>query len=530
MNGLKKALSVFLAVLMLCSVLPYAVIAKTITDSNGQVIEIEDGETDGTKIASDYAITPSDEIVKAGDEITFALTLNKPLKSSALAMDFLDCWDQNVFEFVSGKWLLTGAILTDVSRDGTAAAIAYTSSVEMSGDVFCLTLKVKSDAAPCKTTVSAKFSLGKDSVPALVQTLITVKGSQAKLSAPTMASHTTDSITLNAVSGAEYSMDGVTWQASPVFAGLKPATAYSFYQRLAETEFYFAGEASPVAEIETDSYPAYLEIVSLPTKLEYDRGEELDLNGLELLYHDVYGQTNTVDASKVSVSGYDKEKAGEMTVSLSYMDSQVQFNVKSYAKLVVSSVSAMSGETVEVFLTVENAPDFNSLAIENITFDSEKLEFVSAEWLNSGFILKDWNVADRLGAASLSGGNADLNGKIAKLTFRVADDAEDQSLSIDCDIVAKLAIVAGQSEAESVLFRVTAGEFEIKNYVPGDVDGVEGVSSADAIYLLYYTLLGDQRYPVNQNCDYNKDGVVTSADAIYLLYYTLLGGDRYPIA
>ena len=69
-------------------------------------------------------------------------------------------------------------------------------------------------------------------------------------------------------------------------------------------------------------------------------------------------------------------------------------------------------------------------------------------------------------------------------------------------------------------------EFVCK-YIPGDIDGEEGISNKDAIYLLYHTFL-PEKYPVNQNCDYNGDGVIDNKDAIYLLYYTFLP-DKYPL-
>ena len=64
-------------------------------------------------------------------------------------------------------------------------------------------------------------------------------------------------------------------------------------------------------------------------------------------------------------------------------------------------------------------------------------------------------------------------------------------------------------------------------YVLGDIDGVEGVTDRDAVYLLYHTFLSDI-YPVNQDCDFNGDGEVNDKDAVYLLYYTFLP-DLYPI-
>ena len=56
------------------------------------------------------------------------------------------------------------------------------------------------------------------------------------------------------------------------------------------------------------------------------------------------------------------------------------------------------------------------------------------------------------------------------------------------------------------------------------------IDTDDAIYLLYYTLFGDTRYPVNQPVDYDKSGKVDSSDAIYLLYHTLFGEGRYPLS
>jgi hypothetical protein len=75
------------------------------------------------------------------------------------------------------------------------------------------------------------------------------KASQTAPAAPTLASKTSESITLEAIAGAEYRRDqSDAWQASPVFTGLSPNTEYSFYARLAETESHNASPESAQSE------------------------------------------------------------------------------------------------------------------------------------------------------------------------------------------------------------------------------------------------------------------------------------------
>ena len=64
-------------------------------------------------------------------------------------------------------------------------------------------------------------------------------------------------------------------------------------------------------------------------------------------------------------------------------------------------------------------------------------------------------------------------------------------------------------------------------YVLGDIDGVEGITDADAEYLLMYTFFPED-YPVNQECDFNGDGKVNDADAEHLLMFTFFPED-YPL-
>lgn len=66
----------------------------------------------------------------------------------------------------------------------------------------------------------------------------------------------------------------------------------------------------------------------------------------------------------------------------------------------------------------------------------------------------------------------------------------------------------------------------------GDANGDGKINPDDAIYLLYNTVFGNQKYPLRKDGDYNSDGKVNKNDAIYLLYHTIYNSvypNRYPL-
>ncbi len=61
----------------------------------------------------------------------------------------------------------------------------------------------------------------------------------------------------------------------------------------------------------------------------------------------------------------------------------------------------------------------------------------------------------------------------------------------------------------------------------GDVTSNSSVDADDAIYLLYHIFF-ENKYPVKQDCDFNKSGAVDADDAIYLLYHVFFE-NKYPL-
>ena len=69
--------------------------------------------------------------------------------------------------------------------------------------------------------------------------------------APTMASATATTITLNAKSGYEYSLGGTYWQSTTTFNNLAAGATYTFFQRVAETSTALASPASTGVNLAT---------------------------------------------------------------------------------------------------------------------------------------------------------------------------------------------------------------------------------------------------------------------------------------
>ena len=109
--------------------------------------------------------------------------------------------------------------------------------------------------------------------------ILTVKGLQTAPSAPTLSSKTNSSVTLNTITGAEYSMDGTVWQSNSTFTGLSPNTTYSFYARKAGTSTLKASPASPALSVTTDK--AILGgSISITGTLAYDQELIVNTSGL----------------------------------------------------------------------------------------------------------------------------------------------------------------------------------------------------------------------------------------------------------
>lgn len=117
----------------------------------------------------------------------------------------------------------------------------------------------------------------------------------------------------------------------------------------------FYGEADSTAETYAAEkgfrFQRYTDAITLktpPTKTEYYYGEDLNTAGLTIeadFTSDTEPATAEIDASSCIVSGYNKNKVGTQTITVSYADKTTTFQVKVYYNLENATVDSIHDQT-----------------------------------------------------------------------------------------------------------------------------------------------------------------------------------------
>jgi hypothetical protein len=155
------------------------------------------------------------------------------------------------------------------------------------------------------------------------------KATQDAPAAPTLASKTATSIILNAITGAEYSIDGgTTWQIE-TFDNLNPNTSYSFTARLAGTATHLPSPASSPLEVTTEkaTLGGTVTITGTPT----------------------FGETLTVDITGLSSS----PEVSLGTISYQWKRNNVDIEENATGET-YTIVEADISKTISVTVTAEN--------------------------------------------------------------------------------------------------------------------------------------------------------------------------------
>ena len=267
---------------------------------------------------------------------------------------------------------LTYTAPSDLTYSGSdkVATVAAASGVTGLGDI---TVKYYSDAS--RTTEATPKNVGTYYVGATVAEGDEYAASTAVLygdgwtfnitastpdapAAPTKASATKNSITLNAVSGCEYSKDGANWQSGTEFTGLNPGTEYTFYQRVKATANTNASAASSASfSTEADTYAMTITLVIKPAQ--------------------------TITASDVTATYGDTGKSVSGTTS---GDGAISYSVKSGDAVTVNPTTGAltivkAGSAVITVTAAETATYAQATKDVNVTVNTKAMT-VSAENVN----------------------------------------------------------------------------------------------------------------------------------------------------
>ena len=167
--------------------------------------------------------------------------------------------------------------------------------------------------------------------------------------APTEASKTATSITLNGEVGQEYSNDnGATWQDSPIFSGLTPDTGYTFITRVKETATHKASLVSAGTPIQTQTQtvavPEMGGAIGITGETKYGSTLTADISGI------IYTPTTTADVSTYQWYRGDTAISGATlsTYTLVQEDIGEKIKVRVSADGTNATGSVTSGETIIV--------------------------------------------------------------------------------------------------------------------------------------------------------------------------------------
>jgi len=171
---------------------------------------------------------------------------------------------------------ITPTLIGEVEIDGepifgqTLTVIADLIAIPAIPDLGELTYQWKRDTTDIEGAVFSTYTLTEDDVDERICVQVTaenclgtiispfvgpvIKAEQEKPEAPQMESRTETSITLVAIHGCEYNINGSDWQSFPIFDSLTPNTDYVFTQRKMETRSHYASPVSPEATFCTMPY------------------------------------------------------------------------------------------------------------------------------------------------------------------------------------------------------------------------------------------------------------------------------------
>lgn len=312
---------------------------------------------------------------------------------------------------------------------------------------------------------------------------------------PEVISKTAFSITLKQIAGYEYSLDGLNWQISNIFNGLKSFNEYTFYQRIAET----------------DEFPATIKSNGLTVKTLKLQNDSVPNKPTLISKTDTSITLQSVEGYEYSIDGVNWQKEP----TFKNLNPETEYAI--YQRISETETTYPSGNSDPII--VKTYPEHYCSDCLNKGYNEETV--ICKKCNGSGKILNGYFYTcpkcELRVIENITGyGTYYTCGKCGFLSR-----ADKNASYIGCTLCKATGKVT-----EKVKCKTCNGTGVL--YIPGDLDGDEGITDSDVLYLLKHTFR-PEKYPVNQPCDYDGDGMVTDADAVYLLKH-IFRPDKYPLS
>ena len=189
--------------------------------------------------------------------------------------------------------------------------------------------------------------------------------------------------------------------------------------------------------------------------------------------------------------------------------------------IMVEDVVSYAGGTVNVDVTIDENDGFGGLAF-SISFDSSVLTLTSADF-SDGLTtftttpIGDVNATGKITFVCSELVNITGNGKLATLTFDIADDVEPQVCSLVVDVPDSNFYYEGQV-MKDLLVVAKDGEVDVQDYMVGDPDGNFNINIRDAALVLQYIAGWDVEINLAA-ADADGNGSINIRDAALILQY-----------
>ena len=310
---------------------------------------------------------------------------------------------------------------------------------------------------------------------------VTFKSAQAAPSAPVFSSFTDTTLTLIPITGGEYSVDGKTWQTDSVFDDLTPGAKYTVYQRYAETATHEASNSTGTTV--TMDKSKQTQIPDAPT-VESVTAYSVTLNAVEGCEYSKDGKTwqksNTFSGLACGV---------EYTFYQRYAE-----NATHYAGKASQSITAKTDKGNQ---SKPSAPTLAKKTYNSVTLTVRTGYEYSRDGIN-------WQASN-----VFTGLAPETNYFFYQ---RKAETATHYASEISPSLIVKTN--------------------EEPDYIPGDLNGNEQLTTDDAVYLLLSVMFGAEDYPVPNGMplDFNSDSKLDTNDAVYLLLHVMFGAEDYPLS